>query len=94
MIFYAILTLVFVAACVELFAWEKVWGGEKYAAQPEVAPVVEPQRVFKEYSAAEIRVMEKEAQYQRELRAEQMGYCLLPRQGNFRNLPENTVASV
>lgn len=38
----------------------------------------------REYTASDIRHMDEEAQYRKELRAARMGYCLLPRDSENR----------
>jgi uncharacterized iron-regulated membrane protein len=82
---YYVLGLVLVAMAIELLAWRKVWGPSESQAAPAPQPVAQP--VFREYLPAEIRVIEKEAAYQRELRAARRGHTLPQPETTFRGLP-------
>lgn len=85
-----IIALVVAALCIELVVrvnTRKSGGVAFDKAKSAAVPIFSKGDSQRKYLPAEIRVMDKEAQYRRERRAAQMGYCLLPRQANFRGLP-------
>jgi hypothetical protein len=79
--------LIIIALAIDLLAVRKVWGTDGSPVVPKPPMPSAPQPAPREYLAAEIRVMDKEARYRKELRAAQMGYCLLPRQSDIREFP-------
>lgn len=84
---YYLAGLIILALAIELLAMHKVWGTDGSPVVPKPAMPSATQSAPREYLAAEIRVMDKEARYRKELRAAQMGYCLLPRQSDIRQFP-------